>query len=171
MKKMPVKHLIAVPSLSSPSPPQTERCWIFKSPSSWLWRSSNSREVLENNSCRLKWHFNILVLHDFPIKNVLNILLLHQELITVTDCCFQEDSNRKRQTCCMGKRRETNSAFTLGTDFSNTVLKRETSTSIELHARSRWLSFGAVPEFCRGFIPIYQTPISISQLCQEISAN
>lgn len=168
---MPVKHLIAVPSLSSPSPPQTERCWIFKSPSSWLWRSSNSREVLENNSCRLKWHFNILVLHDFPIKNVLNILLLHQELITVTDCCFQEDSNRKRQTCCMGKRRETNSAFTLGTDFSNTVLKRETSTSIELHARSRWLFFGAVPEFCRGFIPIYQTPISISQLCQEISAN
>lgn len=39
----------------------------------------------------------------------------------------------------MGKRQETNSAFTLGTDFSNTVLKRETSTSIGFHAQSRWL--------------------------------
>lgn len=105
-------HCSSFPQL--PPPHQAEHCCTFKSPSSQLWRPSDSREVLQNNSCRLKWHFDILVLHHFPAENILNISLLHQELITVTDCCFQEDSNRKRQACCMGKRQETNSVFTLG---------------------------------------------------------
>lgn len=95
-------------------PPQAEHCCTLKSPFSLLWRASDSREVLQNNSCRLKWHFHILVLHHFPVENILNISFLHQELVAVTDCCFQEDSNGKGQASCIGKRQETNPVFTLG---------------------------------------------------------
>ena len=54
-----------------------------------------SRKVLQDDSGRLKGHFYVLMLHDLPIQDIFNVILLHQKLITVPNGCLQENSDRK----------------------------------------------------------------------------
>lgn len=56
-----------------------------------------SREVLQDDAGRFKGHFYVLVLHDIPVQDVFNVVLLHQELIAVPNGGLQENSDGKRQ--------------------------------------------------------------------------
>jgi hypothetical protein len=56
---------------------------------------SGSRKVLQYDSGWLKRHFYVLMLHDIPIQDILDVIFLHQKLITVPNGCLQENSDRK----------------------------------------------------------------------------
>lgn len=58
---------------------------------------TGSREVLQDDAGRFKGHFYVLVLHDIPVQDVFNVILLHQKLIAVPNGCLQENSDGKRQ--------------------------------------------------------------------------
>lgn len=57
--------------------------------------AAGSRKVLQYDSGWLKGHFYVLMLHDTPVQDILNVILLHQKLVTVPNGGLQENSDRE----------------------------------------------------------------------------
>ena len=58
-----------------------------------VYNCRDSCEILENDSGRFESYFNLLASKFFPAENALDILGSDFELIAVSDCTFEEDSD------------------------------------------------------------------------------
>jgi len=61
--------------------------------------SWHSSEILENNPGRFEGDFYLLWRGLLPIKNRLNIGLLDIEFVAITNCTFEEYSDREWELC------------------------------------------------------------------------
>lgn len=59
----------------------------------------HSREVLEEDSSWREWHLGFILLL-LPVQDVLDVVLFCVKAITVTDRCFQQDTDGQRQLVC-----------------------------------------------------------------------